>query len=116
MTCEHCKPTERRTPWRVRRSFFSPTLWTVFELDPDQHGAGHTGYASRWSYPTFEVAMDQLHEHAGTRTQQRFYIRPFQAFMGDWRYYVIDRHTDKIWGTFREWKNAVSRRDRLNYG
>ena len=116
MTCEHCKPPERRTPWRVRRSYFSPALWTIFGLDPNQYGAGHTGYASVASYPTFEVAMDQLHEHAAVRANQRFYIRPFQAFMGDWRYYVVDRRNDKIWGTFREWKNAVEQRDRLNYG
>lgn len=63
MTCEHCQPQERRTPWRVRLSYFSTTehpLWTVFRLDPHQHGAGHNGYFAVISKPTWKEACDYL--------------------------------------------------------
>lgn len=66
-TCEHCPKPERRTPWRVRRSYFSnsrKTLWTVFRLDANQHGAGHDGYFAVRSLPTWEAACAYLKEIA----------------------------------------------------
>ena len=63
MTCTHCNKPERRTPWRVRLSYFSTPrrrLWTVFRLDENQHGAGHDGYFAVISKPTWEEACNYL--------------------------------------------------------
>jgi|GEM_PF-4700663 len=65
MTCEHCKPTPKRTAWRIRFSYASTKespLWTIFRLDPDQHGAGHDGYFAVRSMPTWAEACRYLEE------------------------------------------------------
>jgi hypothetical protein len=51
----------------VRLSYFSThkrRLWTVFRLDPEQHGAGHDGYFAVRSLPTWEAACAYLKEIA----------------------------------------------------
>jgi len=67
MTCEHCTKPERRTPWRVRLSYFSSQespLWTVFRYDETHRGAGHSGYFAVRSLPTWSDAMRYLKEIA----------------------------------------------------
>lgn len=64
MTCT-CTAPGRRTPYRVRLSYFSTPrkrLWTVFRLDAHQHGAGHDGYFAVHSFPTWEAACTYLKE------------------------------------------------------
>ncbi len=66
-TCEHCPKPERRTPWRVRLSYFSTQerpLWTVFRYDATHQGAGHSGYFAVRSLPTWEAACAYLKEIA----------------------------------------------------
>lgn len=62
-----CATPERRTPYRVRLSYFSTPrkrLWTVFRLDENQHGAGHDGYFAVRSLPTWAEAIAYLKEIA----------------------------------------------------